>query len=72
MCKTNHLNLISFIAVVVIGFNQTLYEVSEDVGQAVVYVVVRNGILRRQVIVEFSTLDNTALGEHCETTRGIL
>ena len=49
---------------VVIGFNQTLYEVREDVGQVVVYVVLRNGILQREVVVEVSTADNTALGDY--------
>ena len=57
------INIILF-AVVVIGFNQTLYEVREDVGQAVVYVVLHNGILRRQVVVEVSTADNTALSKY--------
>ena len=56
------INIILFV-VVVIGFNQTLYEVGEDVGQAVVYVVMCNGILRRQVVVEVATADNSALGE---------
>ena len=51
-----------------------MYEVSEDVGQAVVYIVVQNGILQRQVVVEFSTfaIDSTALGEYCGTTHGVL
>ena len=56
-------SLILILAVVVIGFNQTVYEVSENVGQALVYVVVRNGILRRPVVVNVFTADNTALGE---------
>ena len=56
------INIILF-AVVVIGFNQTLYEVREDVGQAIVYVVLLNGILRREVVVEVTTADNSALGE---------
>ena len=54
-------------AEVIIGFNQTRYDVSEDDGQAVVYVVVIDGILRRQVVVNFITADNTALGE-CHTS----
>ena len=48
---------------VVIGFNQTLCEVSEDAGQATVYVVLVNGILRRPVIVSVSTRDGTALSK---------
>ena len=53
-------------AEVIIGFNQTRYDVSENIGQAMVYVVVIDGILRRQVVVNFITADNTALGE-CHT-----
>ena len=52
----------SILFAAVIGFNQTLYEVREDIGQAVVYVVLCNGILRREVVVEVSTADNTAIG----------
>ena len=48
---------------VVIGFNLTLYNVIENVGQAMVYVTVRNGILHRQVVVNVSTADDTASGE---------
>ena len=48
---------------VVIGFNQTLYVVSEDAGQATVYVVLVNGILRRPVVVSVSTRDGTALSK---------
>ena len=36
---------------------------AEDAGQAVVIVEVRNGILRRPVVVNVFTADNTALGE---------
>ena len=50
-------------AEVIIGFNQTRYEVSEDDGQAVVYVVVLQGSLQRQVVVNVFTVDNTTLGE---------
>ena len=56
---------------VVIGFNQTVYEVREDVGQAVVYVVLHNGTLRREVVVEFSTAYNTAQGESKYTSHSI-
>ena len=35
----------------------------EDVGQAIVYVTVRNGILNGQVVVNVSTADDTASGE---------
>ena len=48
---------------VIIGFSQTLYQVAEDAGQAFVDVVVINGTLRRQVVVNVFTADDTALGE---------
>lgn len=51
------------VAGVVIGFDQTLYQVNEDAGQAVVNVVVRMGTLRRPVVVNVFTADDTALGE---------
>lgn len=50
-------------AVVIIGFNQTLYQVDEDVGQAIVNVEVRMGILRRPVVVYVFSANNAALGE---------
>ena len=50
-------------AEVIIGFNQTRYDVSENIGQAMVYVVVLRGSLQRQVVVNVLTMDNTALGE---------
>ena len=58
------INLILAFAGVIIGFNQTRYDVSENVGQTMVYVEVRDGILRRQVVVNVMTADNTALGEY--------
>ena len=51
-------------AVVVIGFNQTLYQVDEDVGQAIVNVEVCMGILRRPVVVFVFTANNAAIGEY--------
>ena len=48
---------------VIIGFDQTIYDVNEDVGQAFVVVEVRNGILRRPVEVTINTADDSALGE---------
>ena len=48
-------------AVVVIGFNQTLYE---DVGQVIVNVEVCMGILRRPVVVFVFTANNAAIGEY--------
>ena len=47
---------------VVIGFEQPLYTVSEDAGSINVGVVVRNGQLRRSVVVTVSTEDGTAQG----------
>ena len=57
------MNMNSIFAVVVIGFNQTRYDVIESVGQAFVDVVVRSGVLRRDVLVNFFTADNTAIGK---------
>lgn len=51
-------------AVVVIGFNQTLYQVDEDVGQVIVNVEVCMGILRRPVVVFVFTANNAAIGEY--------
>lgn len=48
---------------VVIGFERTLYDVSENDGQATIDVVLVNGILRRPVVVTVSTRDGTALSE---------
>ena len=48
---------------VVIGFSQTLYQLDEDASQAFMDVVVINGTLRRQVVMNVFTADDTALGE---------
>lgn len=48
----------------VIGFNQTLYEVSESEPFALMYVMLSSGTLRREVIVNVSTLEDTALGTY--------
>ena len=52
-------------AATVIGFNMTLFDVSEDgnEGLVTVYIVVRNGILHKQVIVNIFTADDSALSE---------
>lgn len=50
-------------AATVIGFNMTLYDVSEDEGRVVVYIVVRNGVLHKQVNVNIFTADDSALSE---------
>ena len=47
---------------VVIGFNQTLYEVSESKGQAHISVTLMNGTLQREAIVIVSITENTAEG----------
>ena len=49
---------------VVIGFEQMLYTVNEAAGSINVGVVVRNGQLRRSVVVTVSTEDGTAQGMH--------
>jgi hypothetical protein len=55
--------IIESISEVVIGFNQTLYQVDEDVGQAIINVEVRMGILRKPVIVFVFTANGEAFGE---------
>lgn len=47
---------------VVIGFNQTLYEVSESEQQALISVTLLNGTLQREAIVTLSITENTAEG----------
>ena len=45
-----------------IGFNQTLYEVSESWIQALISVTLLNGILQREAIVSISITEDTAKG----------
>jgi transposase len=47
---------------VVIGFNQTLYEVSENERQALISVTLLNGTLQREATVTVSITENTAIG----------
>ena len=47
---------------VVIGFNQTEYEVSESEPLASVYIELLAGILRKEVTVFATISENTALG----------
>ena len=61
--RQTNVKLLSTNTVVVIGFNRTLYSVSENVGQATIDVVLVNGILRRPVVVTVSLRDNTTLSE---------
>ena len=53
----------STILEVIIGFNQTLYQVDEDVGQAIINVDVQMGILRKPVVVFVFTANDVAIGE---------
>ena len=46
----------------VIGFTQVLYEVSENASLAMVAVIVAIGSLQREVVVQVSSQDDTALG----------
>ena len=46
----------------VIGLNQTVYEVSESELVTTVYVEVLSGILQREVIVNASIIEDMALG----------
>jgi hypothetical protein len=47
---------------IAIGFNQTLYEVNENESVTLIFVTIISGILRREVAVNVSTQDDTALG----------
>ena len=48
---------------VVIGFNQTLYGVSESEQQALISVILLDGILQREATVTVSVTENTAKGK---------
>ena len=50
---------------VTIGFNQTLYNVNENEPLAFTFVAILSGTLRREVTIEVSTQENTALGMTC-------
>ena len=56
----------------VIGFNQTLYKVSESELQALIYVTLLNGSLLREAIVSVSTLEDTAKGINLRLVQNIL
>ena len=50
-------------SVVTIGFDQTVYRVNESVGAVEVCASVRGGVvLDRQVVVQYSTADQSAVG----------
>ena len=53
----------TIILEVIIGFNQTQYQVDEDVGQAIINVEIRMGILRKPVVVFVFTANGVAFGE---------
>ena len=62
-CKHN-CNVFTFITLVVtIGFNKTVYSVSEDAGSVSVTLSVESGTLDQDVIVNLSTISGTALCE---------
>ena len=48
--------------VVGIGFDPTLYSVEEDSGVVVFVVVNRNPDMEREVTVQFTTIEGTAIG----------
>ena len=54
-------------AVVIIGFEEETYTVSEDAGNVIVCATVKEGFsyLERDVIVEISVQNGTALGMYC-------
>ena len=53
---------LQFYAAAVIGFVQTAVDVVEGEGPAVLNVALLSGSLERDVFVDFSTLDGTAIG----------
>lgn len=57
------IDLIILLAGAIIGFQRTLYEVNENDGQAQISVILREGILRRPVLVSVQTSDGSAVGE---------
>ena len=49
-----------------IGFDQTFYRVNELVGEVEVCVSVRGGVaLDREVVVQYGTADQSAVGMEC-------
>ena len=72
VCVCRYFNLsLSFsfpssLSVVTIGFDQTLYRVNEEVGAVEVCASVRGGVtLDREVVVQYSTADESAVGMKC-------
>ena len=64
LCYNHYCNFLMTHTGVIIGFDQAIYDVDEDAGQAFVVVEVLNGILRRPVEVTVNTADDSALGEY--------
>ena len=48
----------------VIGFNMTLYDVTESERQAMVYIVLHSGILLKQVTMNIFIMDGSASSEY--------
>ena len=70
MCCPLHLSFPSSptcsLSVVTIGFDQTLYRVIESVGAVEVCASVRGGVtLDREVVVQYGTADQSAVGMEC-------
>ena len=62
---TSHVcDFVPCLTAAVIGFNMTLYDVTESEGQAMVYIVVHSGILRKQVTVNIFIMDDSASSEY--------
>ena len=60
VCKSWY--VLQFCAAAVIGFVETAVEVGEAAGPAILNVALLSGRLGKEVSVEFTTLDGTALG----------
>ena len=60
--KINHFILMihSLSTAVEIGLQQTTYTISEDDGTLTICAQITTGELERQVVVNFTTIDNTA------------
>ena len=54
--------VIQICSAAVIGFVETAVEVEEAAGPAILNVALLSGILGKEVSVDFTTLDGTALG----------
>ena len=62
---TSHVcDFVPCLTAAVIGFNMTLYDVTESEGQAMVYIVLHSSILLKQVTVNIFIMDGSASSEY--------